>query len=97
MTSIHDSSFLDTFGNPEHAVPLLRAILPTALVEAIDWTTLRPLSGHHIDQNQHTTRKDMLFECLIHGHRWAERLLDAENLRAVLAAPQPRRRAKAAR
>jgi len=36
----HDLIFKAVFGQPEHARGTLRAIVPAALAEALDWSTL---------------------------------------------------------
>jgi hypothetical protein len=40
VASHHDHLFQVAFGDPEHAVPLLRTALPANLADAIDWRTL---------------------------------------------------------
>jgi hypothetical protein len=39
----HDTLFKETFGVPEHARGVVAAVLPQALVERLDWATLRRL------------------------------------------------------
>jgi predicted transposase YdaD len=49
------------FGQPEHARGALRAILPAALAEALDWSTLALQPGSFVDaalRHQHT---DLLY------------------------------------
>ncbi len=43
MGTPHDNFFRDTFSKPEHAAPLLRALLPPEIVSAIDWDSLTPV------------------------------------------------------
>ncbi|MFN9756784.1 MAG: hypothetical protein ACK58X_10265, partial [Planctomycetota bacterium] len=40
VASHHDHFFQVAFGEPEHAVPLLRSALPAPVADAIDWRTL---------------------------------------------------------
>jgi predicted transposase/invertase (TIGR01784 family) len=57
----HDSMFKAVFGQPEHARGALRAIVPAALAEALDWSTLALQPGSFVDaafSHQHT---DLLF------------------------------------
>lgn len=61
MGNVHDSLFRDTFGQPEHAAPLLRALLPAPLAAAIDWQTLEPLPEPQVDERQRNQQVDLLF------------------------------------
>jgi hypothetical protein len=57
----HDALFKWVFGQPEHARGALRAILPAALAEALDWSTLTLQPGSFVDaalRHQHT---DLLY------------------------------------
>ncbi|HEX3478991.1 MAG TPA: Rpn family recombination-promoting nuclease/putative transposase [Kofleriaceae bacterium] len=57
----HDLMFKAAFGQPEHARGALRAIVPPALAEALDWSTLALQPGSFVDvalQQQHT---DLLY------------------------------------
>ncbi|MCA8973556.1 MAG: Rpn family recombination-promoting nuclease/putative transposase [Planctomycetes bacterium] len=58
--SPHDALFRYTFGQPEHAAPLLRSLLPRELTAAFDWSTLTPLSGTRIDRNLGRRQTDLL-------------------------------------
>ena len=57
----HDLLFKGVFGQPEHARGMLRAIVPAALAEALDWSTLTLQPGSFVDaalRHQHT---DLLY------------------------------------
>jgi predicted transposase/invertase (TIGR01784 family) len=57
----HDLVFKAVFGQPEHARGALRAIVPAALAEALDWSTLTLQPGSFVDpalRHQHT---DLLY------------------------------------
>jgi hypothetical protein len=61
MPTPHDALFRHTFGDPQHAGPLLRALLHPAIVAAIDWSTLRRVPDVAIDEAQREQRADLLF------------------------------------
>src|SRR5262245_48577925 len=67
MGTPHDSFFRDTFGKPEHAAPLLRALLPRALTAAIDWNTLQPVPEPQVDERQQNQQTDKLFKVCVGG------------------------------
>lgn len=62
MGQEHDKLFRYTFAQPEHAASLLRTILPPALVQAITWSSLRPVSGSAVDEGLRARHADLLFE-----------------------------------
>ena len=45
----HDLMFKAAFGQPEHARGALRAIVPPALAEPLDWSTLALQPGSFVD------------------------------------------------
>lgn len=57
----HDRFFAYTFGQKEHAVGLLRAALPPALVERLDWESLERQPADFIDANLRWRYSDLLF------------------------------------
>ena len=63
----HDSLFRDIFGNPEHAGPLLRALLPPELATAIEWGSLKNAPTAQVDEEQRNQQSDQLFEVTLHG------------------------------
>jgi predicted transposase/invertase (TIGR01784 family) len=57
----HDALVKTVFGKPEHARGVLRAVLPAALAETLDWSTLTLRPGSFVDlalKEQHT---DLLY------------------------------------
>lgn len=60
-SSPHDALFKAVFGQPEHARGALRAVVPTAIAEAIDWPTLAQCSGSFIDPVLSGRHTDLLF------------------------------------
>lgn len=63
----HDALFKRTFGQPEHAAGKLRAILPPALVAALDLSTLRLAPGSFIDEALADCHSDLLYEVNLAG------------------------------
>jgi predicted transposase YdaD len=47
----HDALFRMTFSRKEHAIGELKAVLPPALVEQLDWESLRIEDGHYVDED----------------------------------------------
>ncbi len=69
MVSPHDALFKFTFGTPEHAGSLLRVLLPTVLVHAIDWDSLVLVSGSEVDRDLAQHHADLLYTCMLAGRR----------------------------
>lgn len=74
MASPHDAIFRYTFAAPEHAGPLLAAMLPPGLARAIDWRALRALPGSQVDRQDSRAdlrlrrqQSDLLFTAPIGG------------------------------
>jgi predicted transposase YdaD len=65
----HDALFRRTFGRPEHAAPLLRALLPSVLVAAIDWSTLTPVPTSGVDDRLRSGHCDVAFTVVLAGRR----------------------------
>jgi predicted transposase/invertase (TIGR01784 family) len=57
----HDALFKAGFEAPEHAAGLFREVLPAAIVEALDWRTLRRENGSFIDPSLAPRHSDLLF------------------------------------
>ena len=66
MASHHDHLFQVAFGDPEHAVPLLRTALPASLADAIDWRTLTRKNPTQHGQSSRRTLCDLLFAVRTH-------------------------------
>ncbi len=65
----HDHLFRLVFGDPEHAVPLLRSALPPAVAGAIDWRTLRRCARSHQGRRGRQTVCDVLFSARLRSGR----------------------------
>ncbi len=61
----HDALFQYVFSNPEHAAPALRTMLPPALVERVDFSTLVLSPGHFVGPELDGHRSDLLFSAKI--------------------------------
>ena len=51
--------FKAVFAQPEHARGALCAVLPPALVEALDWETLTQRPGSFVDPELHKSHTDL--------------------------------------
>jgi predicted transposase/invertase (TIGR01784 family) len=57
----HDLLFKGVFGQPEHARGMLRAIAPTVLAEALDWSMLSLQLGSFVDAALSSQHTDLLY------------------------------------
>ncbi len=57
----HDALFKAVFAQPEHAGGELQAVLPDALVQALDWSTLERRPGSFVDPELAERHTDLLF------------------------------------
>jgi len=57
----HDGLFKAVLGRPEHARGMLRAIVPAALAEALDWSTLALRPGSFVDSALSQQHTDLLY------------------------------------
>lgn len=57
----HDALFKAVFSQPQHAAVELRAVLPAALVERTDWSSLAVLPGSFVDGSLRERQSDLLF------------------------------------
>ncbi len=64
----HDALIKHTFGKVEHAEGELRAVLPKALVDAIDWSTLSVESGAPVNDQLRARHIDLLYRVELRGH-----------------------------
>lgn len=69
MSTPHDRLFKSTFSQPEHAIELLRSLLPADIAQHLDFATLRVESGSFIDEKLRTRFSDLLFSIRIAGRR----------------------------
>src|SRR5882672_3343485 len=65
--SPHDALFRRTFGDVEHAVGILRSMLPGALAAAVDWRTLKLCDGSFIDPDLAERHSDLLYAVKLGG------------------------------
>jgi Putative transposase, YhgA-like len=65
----HDALFKWTFSQREHAVGLLQAALPPALVAAIDWSTLRVEKGSFVDRALRSRHSDLVLSARLGDER----------------------------
>lgn len=61
----HDALFKAVFGQPEHARGALRAIVPTALAEKLDWRTLTLRPGSFVDAALTHQHADLLYSATL--------------------------------
>ena len=57
----HDALFKDVFGDPAHARGALRSVMPPALAEALDWSSLARQPGSFVDPALREQHTDLLF------------------------------------
>src|SRR5262245_56632449 len=65
--NVHDALFRATFSNVEHAAGELRRMLPEAIVERIDWSTLAHEPGSFVDEQLAQHHADLLFSAQMAG------------------------------
>jgi hypothetical protein len=63
----HDTLFKETFGVPEHARGELTAVLPPALVERLDWATLRAEPASFVSMGDEHRHADVLLSVGVRG------------------------------
>ena len=61
ISNPHDALFKAVLGQPEHARGTLRAIVPGALAEALDWSTLTLRPGSFVDAALSHLHTDLLY------------------------------------
>lgn len=67
MRAPHDAFFRYVFSDPASAAGELQAVLPPAIVSAIDWSTLRHVPGSFVDDELRQHHSDLLFRAAIAG------------------------------
>jgi predicted transposase/invertase (TIGR01784 family) len=60
-TSPHDALFKAALGRPEHARGVLHAVMPVALAETLDWSTLTLQPGSFVDSTLAAQHTDLLY------------------------------------
>ena len=60
LTSPHDALFKWSFSQREHAIGLLKAALPEAVVKAVRWSTLRVEKGSFVDPALRSRHSDLV-------------------------------------
>jgi len=63
----HDRLFKAVFAKPENARGALRSVLPAALVDALDWSTLAQCPGSFVDDKLRQRHTDLLFSSALRG------------------------------
>jgi hypothetical protein len=63
----HDALFRFVFGKPVHAASELRAVLPAALLNRLDLTSLRPVNGSFVDEELTNRHCDVLMRTRLDG------------------------------
>lgn len=66
-TTLHDALFKAVLGQPEHARGALRAVLPAAMGEALDWSTLTLQPGSFVDPGLNPSHTDLLYTAAWRG------------------------------
>lgn len=67
MSTPHDALFKAVFAQPEHARGALRAAMPAAVGDALDWPSLAPCPGSFIDPALRPRHSDLLFSVAWRG------------------------------
>ncbi len=67
VESPHDRLFKDAFGSPEAARGMIRALVPTSIVEKLDLDSLAPLPGTFVDEALAGSQSDLLFSVSLAG------------------------------
>jgi predicted transposase YdaD len=66
-TAPHDALFKAVFGQPEHARGALQSVLPAAMIEALDWSTLTLQPGSFVDPGLNPSHTDLLYAAAWRG------------------------------
>jgi hypothetical protein len=66
-TTPHDALFKAVFGHSEHARCALRAVVPAAMAEALDWSTLALQPGSFVDPGLNPSHTDLLYAAAWRG------------------------------
>lgn len=66
-TALHDALFKAVFSHPEHARGALRAVVPAAMADALDWSTLTLQPGSFVDPRLNPSHTDLLYAAAWRG------------------------------
>jgi predicted transposase YdaD len=66
-TTPHDGLFKAVFSHPEHALGALRPVVPAAMAEALDWSTLALQPGSFVDSELFPAHTDLLYTAAWRG------------------------------
>lgn len=66
-TAPHDALFKAVFSHPEHARGALRSVVPAAMAEALDWSTLTLQPGSFVDPGLNPSHTDLLYAAAWRG------------------------------
>jgi hypothetical protein len=66
-TAHHDALFKAVFSHPEHARGALQSVLPAAMIEALDWSTLALQPGSFVDRELNPSHTDLLYAAAWRG------------------------------
>ncbi|MBK8254598.1 MAG: Rpn family recombination-promoting nuclease/putative transposase [Polyangiaceae bacterium] len=67
VSAPHNSFFAYVFGQKRHAVGLLKAILPSALTERLDWDALQREPVSYVDARLRWLHSDLVFSVTLSG------------------------------
>ncbi len=65
----HDALVRAILGQTEHAVGILRGLVPAGVADRADWSQLRLQSGSYVDSELRATESDLLFRLPVAGHQ----------------------------
>jgi predicted transposase YdaD len=68
-SSAHDALFRKIFGTPAHMAEELRAVLPSAIAELLDLSSLLPLPMRFADAHLQGAESDLLFSARVAGRK----------------------------
>ncbi len=68
ISNPHDALIKRTFGSVEHAEGELRAVLPPAIVDAIDWSTLSLQPQRPVNEELRERHIDLLYRVVLRDH-----------------------------
>ncbi|HEU4418657.1 MAG TPA: Rpn family recombination-promoting nuclease/putative transposase [Planctomycetota bacterium] len=63
----HDALFRGVFADPRRAAELLRSVLPSDVIAAVDWSSLQRIDTSFVDEDLRDHQADLLFRARING------------------------------